>query len=163
MEFRVARPDELGKIAELYHRVWHESQAPYQHPDVATFRDIAFMQDRIEFFFPNIVVALDDGKLVALVVAKEARLSQLFVDSSMRGKGVGQKLLEIGEAKLIAEGATRVTLNCLVGNDAARRFYERNRWVAGETQVKHGQTHEGEVEISVWEMEKELDAFDHLA
>ncbi len=114
MEFRVARPDELERIASLYHRIWHETQAPHQHPDIAKFRDVGFMHDRIEIFYPNIIVALQSKELIGLVVAKEARLSQLFVDTAQRGKGVGQKLLELAEAKLVAEGATRVTLNCLV-------------------------------------------------
>lgn len=163
MEFRVARPDELGEISALYHRVWHETQAPHQHPDIAAFRDIAFMQDRIDAFYPNIIIGLGNGKLVALIVAKDARISQLFVDTTVRGKGIGRKLLELGEAKLIAEGATKVTLNCLVGNDAARHFYERNGWKVSETQTKIGQTHEGEVQIKAWEMVKTLDVFDHFA
>jgi GNAT superfamily N-acetyltransferase len=162
MEFRVARPDEIERIASLYHRIWHETQAPHQHPDIANFRDVGFMRDRINIFYPNIIVALDGEELVGLVVTKEARLSQLFVDGRQRGKGVGQKLLELAEAKLIAEGATRVTLNCLVGNDAAKRFYERNGWAICKTETKMGQTHKGDVPIEVFEMEKMLNALYHL-
>lgn len=162
MEFRVARPDELERIASLYHRIWHETQAPHQHPDIAKFRDVGFMHDRIEIFYPNIIVALQSKELIGLVVAKEARLSQLFVDTAQRGKGVGQKLLELAEAKLVAEGATRVTLNCLVGNEAAKQFYERNGWSVSKTDTKMGMTHKGEVPIAVFEMEKALDVFDHL-
>ncbi|MCZ4271886.1 GNAT family N-acetyltransferase [Maritalea porphyrae] len=162
MEFRVARSDELGKIANLYHQVWHETQAPHQHQDIASFRDISFMQERIDAFYPNIIIALDEGNLVALVIAKEARLSQLFVANTVRGMGVGQRLLELGEAKLVAEGALRATLNCLVGNDGARRFYERNGWQVSETQSKTAQTHSGSVTIKAWEMEKQLDVFDHF-
>lgn len=163
MDFRVARPDELKQIASLYHRIWHETQAPHQHPDIAKFRDVRFMQDRINAFYPNIIIALDELDIVGLVVAKEARLSQLFVDRQQRGKGVGQKLLALAEAKLRAEGAVRITLNCLVGNDAARRFYERNDWRVSRMETKMGQTHKGEVPIEVFEMERTLDVLDHFA
>ncbi len=91
MEFRVARPDELERIASLYHRIWHETQAPHQHPDIANFRDVGFMRDRIEAFYPNIIVALERGELTGLVVAKDARLSQLFVATGQRSKGIGKK------------------------------------------------------------------------
>lgn len=163
MDFRVARPDELSEIASLYHKIWHETQAPFQHPDIATFRDVSFMQNRINVFYPNIIVALNDQQLVGLVVAKEGRISQLFVDQSMRGKKVGHKLLELGEAKLVAESCEQASLNCIVGNDDARRFYERNGWQVTHTQTKMGQTHHGEVPIKVWEMVKTLHVFDHFA
>jgi len=156
MEFRVARPDELSEIARLYHKIWHETQAPYQHPDIATFRDVTFMQDRINAFYPNIIVALNNQQLVGLVVAKEGRISQLFVDQTTRGKNVGQKLLELGEAKLVAESTERASLYCIVGNEGARRFYERNGWQVTETQTKMGQTQHGEVPIKAWEMVKLL-------
>lgn len=163
MEFRVARPDELSKIARLYHKIWHETQAPFQHPDIAKFRDVTFMHDRINAFYPNIIIALHDSHMVGLIVAKEGRISQLFVDQTTRGKNVGQKLLELGEAKLVAESTEQASLNCIVGNDAARRFYERNGWQVTQTQSKLCQTHHGEVPIKAWEMVKALDVFDHFA
>lgn len=156
MDIRVARADELGEIAQFYHDIWHETQAPFQPEDVARFRDVQFMRDRIDLFFPNIIIATDKGVIRGIVVAQNARISQLFVGPQTRGKGVGEKLLSLGEAKLLAEGASKISLTCLTENVGAKRFYERHNWKAARRIDKPVQTHNGNVLVSVFEMVKSL-------
>ena len=155
-EIRNAYASDLKELGQFYHDMWHESQAPFQDPGIAEFRDQKFMQARIDAFFPNIILAKKDN-LAGLVVASEARLSQLFVDPNIRGHGLGTKLLELAEAKLIAEGTTKATLSCIEGNVGARRFYERHGWRVSKSHTKLGETRKGWVaKVHIWEMEKVL-------
>ncbi|MGJ8528507.1 N-acetyltransferase family protein [Maritalea sp.] len=156
MEIRVAKPGELTSLSAFYHKIWHETQAPYQHPDIAKFRDVRFMQARIDEFYPNIIVAVEAANIIGLIVAHDSRISQLFIDKEFRRQKLGEKLLALGEAKLAAEGTIIASLNCLTGNENARRFYERNGWHVERELKKTGQTHKGDVAINVWEMMKRL-------
>ncbi len=159
MEIRVAKPSELRAVSAFYHKIWHETQAPFQHPGIAKFRDAAFMQARVDEFYPNIIVAVEDQNIIGLIVAHDRRISQLFIEPNYRGQKFGEKLLSLGEAKLIAEGVKTAGLNCLIGNGAARRFYERNGWRVEKELTKMGQTHGRDAEIRIWEMVKALGEF----
>jgi putative acetyltransferase len=114
------------------------------------------MRDRIDGFYPNIIIAIQDDVIHGIVVAQNERLSQLFVGPNVRGKGVGEKLLGLAEAKLMAEGATRISLTCLKDNLGAKRFYERHNWTAAREIEKPVQTHKGHVPVAVFEMVKSL-------
>jgi ribosomal protein S18 acetylase RimI-like enzyme len=81
-----------------------------------------------------------------------------MIRAEFRSAGIGAALLRVTEDEIRQAGHQRVTLLCMVGNEGARRFYERHgwRWL-------------GEVEIQVplgadrmkqtrWQMEKALKA-----
>ena len=50
----------------------------------------------------------------------------LYVVPERRGEGIGSALLAAAERALAADGADRISLEVLVGNEEARRFYEEN-------------------------------------
>ncbi|MDQ3987182.1 MAG: GNAT family N-acetyltransferase [Actinomycetota bacterium] len=52
----------------------------------------------------------------------------LYLDPARRGEGIGAALLEHVVDDFASRGFTRATLYVLVGNDPARRFYERAGW-----------------------------------
>jgi predicted GNAT family N-acyltransferase len=77
-------------------------------------------------------VAISQGKLVGTVVlapldADTVKLRQMAVAEDLRGQGVGEVLLRAFEAYARAIGAQRITL---AARQTARRFYERNSYVA---------------------------------
>ena len=60
-------------------------------------------------------------------------LYAIYVDAAHWGSGVAQALLERSEDELRARGFGDAVLRVLADNPRARRFYERNGWVAGES------------------------------
>ena len=156
-EIRSAHADETDNLAQFYHDMWHESQAPFQDKRIADFRDLRFMRARINEFFPHIFVATNGNQIEGLMVAHNDRLSQLFIHPKTRGQGLGANLLALGEAKMMAEGTVIATLSCIKGNDGARRFYERHDWTVFDEHSKMGETHQGWVApVHIWEMRKTL-------
>ena len=82
-----------------------------------------------------VLVAEKEGVLIGFVLLSKARfmlrsarpagsITDIYVESGQRGRGVGSSLLGAGLAWLRARGYRRVLLNVTAGNPA-RRLYER--------------------------------------
>ena len=65
----------------------------------------------------------------------EAHIRMLGVDPSVRGHGVGTRLMEACERLAVAQGKTLMTLHTTQRMDAAQRMYERLGYVRGEDRV----------------------------
>ena len=81
------------------------------------------------------------GKLVGVIILNEiesdegpdwfarsgvASFSQLAVDTSAQGRGIGRLLLETVEARAAERGATELALSMAEPDDDLRRFYQRH-------------------------------------
>jgi GNAT superfamily N-acetyltransferase len=81
---------------------------------------------------PVVVEARAGGELAAVavgeVVAGTARLGDILVARSLRGGGVGGRLLELFCERAAAAGAGRCYLRC-PDTPRHRRFYQRHRFV----------------------------------
>lgn len=66
------------------------------------------------------------------VAAGELLMDGICVDASMRGRGVGTRLLNAVKDKACAFKLDRLRLDVIDTNPAARRLYEREGFVAGE-------------------------------
>ncbi len=55
-----------------------------------------------------------------------AEIDELFVCDAARSAGVGSLLVRRAEVDLAAQGLVRLQLQLGVGNENARRFYERH-------------------------------------
>jgi len=73
-----------------------------------------------------------------------------------RGRGVAATLLAEAERRMAAEGSGSAELHCIVGNDPARRFYERSGWVEAGFATERVEGPDGPVEASFWCMTKTL-------
>ncbi len=87
------------------------------------------------------------GRLAGLAAAGESDeddldavavgcLYALYVDPGAQGAGVGRALHDRALEELRAAGAREAVLWVLVGNERARRFYERLGWRAEEDRVE---------------------------
>ena len=83
-----------------------------------------------------ILAAFADGELVGTVQVllalppnqpHRAEVAKLLVHRSVRGRGVGRRLMEHAEVEARAEGKTLLVLDAVTGGDAAR-LYDRLGW-----------------------------------
>jgi GNAT superfamily N-acetyltransferase len=124
VEVRRARPDELGRCADLYVKVLRETfvwQAPDRHRHEDFFR--AAREEEI-------YVAVADGEILGLAALyrPQSFLHSLYVD--VRGLGVGTMLLDHVAATV--DGP--LSLKVQEPNARARAFYAREGFVC----IEHG-------------------------
>lgn len=158
---------EAGDVAELFHGIWHETQASLQHASIAAERDLDFFVSRVTAYDRPPIVASLGGVLVGLAVWKpqasnhpiagRGYVAALYVSGDARSHGVGQRLLDATEREMAEFGLTSGFVACLEGNDAALRFYERNGWVSSGLSTEHLDADDTVVRFRYHHMIKELD------
>ena len=74
------------------------------------------------------LVAEQGDAIIGFSSWKGNLLGRIFVARPHRGSHVGAGLLEAAEAAMALEGTREAVLRCVVGNEPARRFYERMGW-----------------------------------
>ncbi|MGU3420814.1 N-acetyltransferase family protein [Methylobacterium sp. D54C] len=153
---RSAGKDDLPSVAALYHRVWHETHGPYMPYTEREARGESFFLDRLANVMPNVILGEAEGKIIGFAAWKGSLLAQFFLDVAVRGSGFAPRLMKAAEQGLYDDGIREAELHCLVGNERARRFYERSGWqVRGIiAELVRGDT-DGE-ERSFWMMCKSL-------
>ncbi len=73
-------------------------------------------------------IAVLDTKIIGVVLTGGEWLSDLWVLRESRGCGVGQRLLEQGEAEIVARGHRTLRLRVVQSNASAIAFYQRHGW-----------------------------------
>ena len=113
---------------------WRSSNTAYGRNDDFERRVVAshslFAEDGVRPF-----LAEEDGEVIGVLTLGPAELYAIYVHPDRWGTGVGQALLDRAHEELAAT-CDEARLTCLVGNARARRFYERNGWVAGEQVIE---------------------------
>ena len=121
---RPATPTDAATIANVFLASFH---ATYDFPLAHTDEQVReWIRDEL---LPAGVtwVALDaDGTVVALMAVKPGDLDHLYVRPDLLGQGIGRRLLDVAKA----ESPDGLTLYTFQVNARARRFYERNGFVA---------------------------------
>jgi GNAT superfamily N-acetyltransferase len=74
-----------------------------------------------------------DGQARAVLVLDKDWVSQLYVDPSWTGRGLGSRLLDLAKERR----PVGLQLWTFMTNDGAKRFYERHGFVAVETTDGH--------------------------
>jgi len=147
---------DISDVALLYHAVWHETQAPFMPAEECRLRSMPFFVERMTTLLPTTLVAERHGAIVAFSAWKSGLLGQIFVAPAQRGSGVAATLLNATEIAMAKEGTLEAELHCVIGNDRARRFYERMGWLRrGEITEKVAGTR-GPVDVPFWCMTKPL-------
>lgn len=122
---RRATADDARAVADVYLASFH---ATYDFP-------LARTDDEVRGWIRDEIVATretwvatdgDDGPVVAMMVVGPGELDQLYVAPDRLGRGIGRRLLE--QAKRSSPGG--LALFTFQENARARRFYERNGFVA---------------------------------
>ena len=80
----------------------------------------------------SVWLATEGERIVGVATRSGARIRQLYVAPDRTGAGIGQQLLDVLLAEVAAESIAMVDLWTFQRNAGARRFYERNAFVAME-------------------------------
>ena len=153
---RLAEVHDLPSIAELYHRVWHETHGLLMPCAERQARDEHFFLNRMAALMPNVVVGTADATVIGFAAWTGARLGQVFLDASARGSGAADRLMEAAESELRDQGVQDAELHCLVGNERAKRFYQRRGWRVGGIMAEPVRGDEGGESRDFWVMRKRL-------
>ncbi|MCJ7874929.1 GNAT family N-acetyltransferase [Phaeobacter sp. J2-8] len=122
LKIRPARSTDAGKIGEI---MTEGNAAPDWKPHLhSAAQDIAFCGRMIDRGWVR-VAENNDGRIVGFIARDGEEINTLYVRATAQGRGVGKQLLR--EAM---RDATRLELWTFQLNTGARRFYEREGFVA---------------------------------
>ena len=153
---RYALRADVPEVTAIYHAVWHETQAPFMPPEECKLRKPQFFEERMSALLATTLVAERAGSIVGFATWQDHLLSQFYVAPTHRGSGLASELIASCEIEMARLGTTVAELHCIVGNDRARRFYERMSWRhGGEIQKQVSGSH-GLVGVAFWRMTKQL-------
>ena len=125
-----ARLDAEADAAMAVQRTTLQATLPgLPHPHTAE-EDRAWMRNN--FAGCSVWLAVDGDRVVGVATRSGACVRQLYVATDRTGAGIGQRLLDAMLAEAVADSIPTVDLWTFQRNVGARRFYERNGFVAIE-------------------------------
>ena len=125
-------------------------------PEECKFRKPQFFEERMSALLATTLVAERAGSIVGFASWQDHLLSQLYVSTANRGAGLASELITASEIEMARPGTKVAELHCVVGNDRARRFYERMSWQHGGEIQKQMSGSYGPVGVAFWRMTKQL-------
>lgn len=138
MPIRPAAAADAASIARLFRRVRDEAMAylPVLHtPD----QDLAFFQAVLAR--ADVWLAEEGDCVVGFVARSPGWIDHLYVDASVRGRGVGSSLL-----RMAMQGQGPLRLWVFERNEGALRLYMRHGFVqAGRTDGAHNEEREPDI------------------
>ena len=88
------------------------------------------------------LIAEENGQIIGTVIGgfdgRRGLVYHLAVDASIRGQGIGSRLMDELESSLRAKGRIRSYLLVTRDNDEAMRFYEKRGWEHMDWVVPYG-------------------------
>jgi ribosomal protein S18 acetylase RimI-like enzyme len=148
--------DEIEAVAALWHDTWHSSHDHLAPPALCEYRTGDYFRRRIDNERETVRVSGAPGKPIGLCIVSGANLDMLFVASSERGKGIGERLLADAEARMRESRIKEAYLYVALGNDGAVRFYARHGWTDAGKVDKVFEVAGGTITITVSKMCKGL-------
>ncbi len=122
---RLARSD--MNMAARVHRASFDDRLPWLAGLHTPDEDRAFFRDRV-YDLGEVWGCFEGAQLLAFIAFSERRIEHLYVLPTHQGRGLGTLLLSLAQRRCL-----ELDLWTFQRNEAARRFYERNGFVAVET------------------------------
>ena len=120
-------------IAQIWHQGWHDAHAAVVPKPILPYRTLGHFELWLEGGLSKTTLAEGEDGILGFYMLDRNEFAKLYVRRDARGSGLAQTLLVHGEQTLAARGAHTAKLHCTVGNDRAKRFYERHEWRWVET------------------------------
>lgn len=142
---RTIRPSEAGQLEPLYRELARH------HNDISTNFAGSFPSIPIESQLQECAADLSNGKSHVAVVEQRGEaiafckvdivgtrgyLDELVVLPEYRGRGIGSQLMDWADEAFRERGVRHVELLVVVGNESARRFYERRGFLPSVLEMK---------------------------
>jgi GNAT superfamily N-acetyltransferase len=153
---RSADESELDALAKLWFDAWRDGHAAVVPAELTRRRTLAEFRKRLAALLPLVRAVGPLGAPLGFSIVKDDELYQLFVAAAARGAGVAAALIDDAEARVAAQGAETIWLNCAIGNERAARFYQKRGWHRAGAIVDRLETPEGPFSLEVWRYEKVL-------
>lgn len=125
---RPARPDDMGAVADVWHRAWHVAHPGNVPEGLTSARTLDAFHARTPARVADTTVAEVDGEVVGFTMVHDDEVEQVFVDPRRHGSGIAAPLLAAAEQQVAAAGHDVAWLAVVVGNARARSFYEKHGW-----------------------------------
>jgi GNAT superfamily N-acetyltransferase len=119
---RPAREADIPAMAAVASASYRVAFAGILPADVLAERSPGHFHERFAETWPRMMVAEQDGSIVAFSLTTDVHIDMLFVDPARLGRGAGIALLRA------AERAGAATLECFADNAPARAFYAHAGW-----------------------------------
>lgn len=155
----VRRPEaeDLEPLGALWIAGWHEAHDDITSPELLRLRTDRSFHDRIASFDNDEIRCTGPvGAPTGLCIVVKDELHQLFTSPVARGTGAAQALIADAEARVAAAGHPKIWLDVAIGNNRARRFYEKCGWSFMGEQVVDLVSQEGPLPTRLWVFERAL-------
>lgn len=148
VQFRTINLTEVPLLEPLYlelarHHNEVSSHFRDSYPSVSVEGQIRECAEDVASGKSFVAVAEHDGGIVAFckvdIVGDRGYLEELVVKPDYRGQGIGSKLMDWADGVFLEHGVRQVELLVVVGNEGARRFYERRGFLPSVLEMKRVQ------------------------
>ena len=153
---RPAVPSDIGPLTRLWFDGWREAHLEHVPAELTAKRTLESFHNRLLGFGDGLRVAGPTSAPLGFCAIREDELDQLFIAPEARGSGLAATLLEDGEARLAARGIVRAHLLCVIQNERAAKFYERQGWQNMGVFHEAVQTDDGPFRFGLLRFEKDL-------
>lgn len=129
---RRATIEDCDALAAVGSRAWASNIFSFEPEQPGVFERVSkAYRGFVEDFYPNILVALIDEKIVGWGARDtgEDYISDLWVDPQWQGRGAGSALLGVLKQEIAEAGYSRARIDTHARNIGAVRLYERNGFV----------------------------------
>ncbi len=160
MDFTLEVPTEAqaDQVCAIWDAGWHEAHAEIVPSALRDLRTTESFLDRTRENLASTRVAVEGATVLGLCMIKEDELYQMYVSHRARGSGVARALIQDAEKRIGLIGYNTAWLACAIGNERARRFYERSGWSNTGQHLVDLDTSDGAFSLEVWRFEKKLNA-----
>lgn len=147
---------DIPALVQIWHDGWHEAHARHVPKELVDERTWEDFDRRLGAMLDQTRVIGPLGKPIGFCTVRQDELMHLFVSPDARGTDTATNLLGDGENRLKGYGVRAAWLACIIGNDRAAHFYEREGWKRTGEMEYCAETLQGTFRLNEWKYEKRL-------
>jgi GNAT superfamily N-acetyltransferase len=128
---RPAVAEDADAVAAIWYAGWRDGHLGHVPEELVAVRTEESFWTRAAQRVADTTVAVVGDAIAGFVMVVGDEVEQVYVSRDHRGSGVAGTLLSEAERQVKAGGHSEAWLAVAIGNERARRFYERNGWTNG--------------------------------